>query len=204
MKHRFSIEVTTGAITRSIEDKDLDPSINNIITAHDIMECEVGFTAKGVDITDVVLPDGAQLLLGVRVSPSEGALLAQSTPHTMVGGLANCSLSLHTTAIAALVDSLPSSARSTNVFFEVEVIGAGETRRDTLAQQRFVLRCEVNIDDDDDPALVPGGSGLFRNPVSFPADSSVAGGAGDYSVNGFEFAVYVPGVGFRFGTLFAK
>lgn len=202
MKHRFSIDVTTGAITRSIEGKALSSSINNVITARDIMECEVVFMANGVDITTDVLPTGATLLLGVRVSPSEGVLLAQSGVHTMVDGWAECTLSLNTAEIVALVDTLSSSARSTNVWFEVEVIGPGGTRRDTLAQQRFTLRCEVNMEGDEPPSSVL--AGLFRNPVDMPADSDVAGEIGDYSINGGEGAVYVPGEGFRFFTLFAK
>jgi hypothetical protein len=119
----------------------------------------------------------------------------------MVDGRAQCALSLNTEAVVALIDTLPASQRSINVFFEVEVVGPDGERRDTLSQQRFVMRCEVNMEEDT-PQPLPLQL-LFTNPVDFPADSETAGAPGDYAFNGDELAFYVPGSGFRKVTLFA-
>lgn len=121
------------------------------------------FTSGGIDITTEVLPDGAQLLLGVRSVLSDGAILAQSTPHAMVEGWAETTLSLNTAEVAALVDTLPVQTRTAKVYLEVEVAGPGGAYRQTMAQQQVTLRCEVNMEDEDPPTVIL--SGLDTAPM---------------------------------------
>lgn len=154
MSQRFSIEVTTGVITRYIDNAKVDASIASLLTAGDIIKCAVEFTSNGDDVTPDILPDGAQLLIGLRSTAGRGDLLAQSTPHTMVSGWAETTLSLNTAEIAALVAAMPASTRTVRVLLEVEVTAPAGVSRETVAQQRFNLRAEVNSSDDSSPESI--------------------------------------------------
>jgi hypothetical protein len=115
------------------------------------MQCEVVFTASDEDVTASLLANGKTVKLGLRANTSMGVLLAQSEGYTLDGAVASCTLSLNTSEIVALIDSLPETSRSTRVYFEVEVSNADGTEVQTLAQTYFYLQCEVNMEGDEPP-----------------------------------------------------
>lgn len=153
---RFSVDTATGVITRYSLGAPVPPALVGILTARDILECEVVFTAGGKDVTADILGPGVIMRLGVRQYTSDGSILAQSTPYTLVSSgssaVAQCTLDLNTAEVVALVDQITKATqRSVTVYFEVEIEAEDRSYRETLAQAQFSMQFEVNAEGDETP-----------------------------------------------------
>lgn len=156
MKTRFTVDVSTGAISRSISGVAVPSAQVGALFARDVLDCEVVFKAGATDVTADVLSGTRQLKLGLRQLPNSGDLLAVSEPHALVDDVAQCVFSLDTVEIVALIAELAASVRSARVYFEVEVSEIDGSYRQTFAQQQFTLNCEVNMEGDEPTPAEPG------------------------------------------------
>lgn len=155
MKTRFSVDLVTQKISRFHGGVKVSDDVASIVTARDVMDCEVVVMNDTADITAASVATGQILVLGLRQYTSVGLSLAQSTGFAMVSSVGNCAFSLDTAEVVALINSLSNPVNAVSIWFEVSLENPDGTFRLTLAQQKFSLRGEVNMEGTPSPVALP-------------------------------------------------
>jgi hypothetical protein len=184
MKTQLSIDIPSGAMTRTFAGAAVPPANVPQFVVGDIMDLDIQFTAGSQIVTDTVLAGSALLKVGLRVQTSDGPLLAVNGPYVLANGIATTTLSLSTAEIQALIAALPDSPpRSVEVYLEVEVSSAdADAWRLTVFQQQVRLLGEVNMSDDEPPPAAAASAATAEAYAAAAAESAAAAAASAASI----------------------